>query len=647
MSKLSIVLTLLVVFVVVQILLWIKSHRDQPLVLLKGIQGRTKVEQIVSNINQTSNIIQNTHPNASITSGTRLIPTAKAYESSQNVNTSRTSTTAPGANNNNNMKKNSSNAGYSEGNVRNRIKNVAISKPMSWLEFTSLSNDNYVSAADEKIEPIKNKYAPILCSTNITIMLNEKTVSMEDIRWCRWAISSTGGKVVVGRSWGSLTNSPDRIKFDSLNCNAVSKNMNPSCNDKWGDKLLNFWRNNKISKKCKGKSKIHCYESVNNDRFCVVEDVQINFKLMRNDTKPGISSFSRLFDKGFISTDCGDTGMLPLYEQLNQLHSSQLVSSQCDYTLMGNTIIFSHERANNVGHFMQDIMNVWVLLWVTKLARYSIYTSFLNIDAILDGYFSFNDEPNQFFNLYYHNFLNVIRGSSYGNKTLCIKRVIFQPLQPVLFVRDGWDADQKCSFIGPSSLYQRYNIHMRNSYNLLHVNSNKFKIMFIIRKETEDTWGSERTSRILLNELKLIETLKKELDGREFTVTVEFRAVDLSSLSVNEQIVLFHSSNIIIGMHGAGIVFSSMHLPIGVKNCCGVLEIYPNGEFTPIRGHGNMIREMGIHYSRLDLTSDESSSDGVTINSGPLLSMLQQLIYTTIERPTCILPEVYYNPYFE
>ena len=30
----------------------------------------------------------------------------------------------------------------------------------------------------------------------------------------------------------------------------------------------------------------------------------------------------------------------------------------------------------------------------------------------------------------------------------------------------------------------------------------------------------------------------------------------------------------------------SMHMPIGTKYCCGMIEIYPSGEFTPIKGHG-------------------------------------------------------------
>jgi hypothetical protein len=628
MSNQSYLLTLVVAFVVVQILLWIKSHREESLLLLRGNEGRVKLEQIVPNKQQAS-LLQNNVPVVGSISKNSI---TKEYEDIQNNNN-----VFEDIQNNNNV--------FEDISAKKNVKSVEISKPMSWLEFTSLSNDRYVHIADEKIKPINDKFAPILCSANITSMLNKKMVTIEDVKWCQWAVSSSGGNVVVGSSWGSLTKTEDRLKFDLLNCNAVSKDMNPTCNDKWGDQLIKFWRKKRINRSCKGKSKIYCNENVNNDRFCIIEDVQINFKLMRNDTKPGIRSFSRLFEKGFIATDCDDA--LPLYKQFNELHSSKLVSNQCDHTLMGNTVIFSHDRIDNAGHFMQDVMNVWVLLWVTNLARYSKEMTFLNIDAILNAFFSFNDEPNHLFDLYYHNFLNVIKGSSYGDKTVCIKRVIFQTLQPVLFVRDGWNADQTCSLIGPSSLYQRYNIHMRNSYNLLNIRTNKFKIVFIVRKETKNLWGTMRTSRILLNELKLVDTLKAELNRHEFGTEVEFAAVDLSSLSIKEQIKLFSSTNIIIGLHGAGIVMSSMHLPIGIKNCCGVLEIYPNGEFTPIRGHGNMIREMGIHYDRLDLTAGESSSNGVTIHAEPLLNKLLQLIDVTIEKPTCILPEVYNNPYFE
>ena len=32
-----------------------------------------------------------------------------------------------------------------------------------------------------------------------------------------------------------------------------------------------------------------------------------------------------------------------------------------------------------------------------------------------------------------------------------------------------------------------------------------------------------------------------------------------------------------------------MFMSIGTPNCCGVLEIFPAGEFTPARGHGWVI----------------------------------------------------------
>ena len=30
----------------------------------------------------------------------------------------------------------------------------------------------------------------------------------------------------------------------------------------------------------------------------------------------------------------------------------------------------------------------------------------------------------------------------------------------------------------------------------------------------------------------------------------------------------------------------SMFMSVGTPYCCGVLEIFPRGEFTPARGHG-------------------------------------------------------------
>ena len=45
-------------------------------------------------------------------------------------------------------------------------------------------------------------------------------------------------------------------------------------------------------------------------------------------------------------------------------------------------------------------------------------------------------------------------------------------------------------------------------------------------------------------------------------------------------------------------------MAVGTKNCCGVIEIFPDGEFKGIRGHGNMARRMGHHYARLEVRAN-------------------------------------------
>lgn len=56
---------------------------------------------------------------------------------------------------------------------------------------------------------------------------------------------------------------------------------------------------------------------------------------------------------------------------------------------------------------------------------------------------------------------------------------------------------------------------------------------------------------------------------------------------------------------------------------------------------------MGHHYDRLDLTAEESSSGGITINPGPLVAALTRMVRAVIAQPTCLLPEVVRDVYFE
>ena len=93
---------------------------------------------------------------------------------------------------------------------------------------------------------------------------------------------------------------------------------------------------------------------------------------------------------------------------------------------------------------------------------------------------------------------------------------------------------------------------------------------------------------------------------------------------------------------GAGIA-NSMHMPIGTKYCCGVIEIFPLGEFSQIRGYGNMARRMGHHYERIMLNGD----DGSKVATPALLDTVNQVLRKILEQPTCVLPTVLGDPYFD
>lgn len=197
----------------------------------------------------------------------------------------------------------------------------------------------------------------------------------------------------------------------------------------------------------------------------------------------------------------------------------------------------------------------------------------------------------------------------------------------------------KCSFVGPSTLFQRWNLHIRNNYGLLdeaRMPTNKIITLLLVVRQAK---GSE-TSRVFANPSELQSALRS-IDG--VAVVVQ----DLSLLSFTEQVQLVASSSIVIGMHGAGIA-SSMHMAVGTKNCCGVIEIFPKGDYSPIFGYGNMARRMGHFYERLDLTSGGGGGGGGT--HVPTESVVQ-LANSIIDRfksngSTCIHPSVVADPHF-
>jgi len=85
-----------------------------------------------------------------------------------------------------------------------------------------------------------------------------------------------------------------------------------------------------------------------------------------------------------------------------------------------------------------------------------------------------------------------------------------------------------------------------------------------------------------------------------------------------------------------------LHLPLGTRHCCGVLEIYPaNDHWTEIHGFGNMARRFGYHYDRMQLSNKKVAVDRPSIIPlDTLLEYTSRIIKNIETQSSCILPNV-------
>ena len=178
----------------------------------------------------------------------------------------------------------------------------------------------------------------------------------------------------------------------------------------------------------------------------------------------------------------------------------QLPTQKCDFVINGTTVLYSHDDITNLGHTMNDIMNVWVMLWMNNLARSSNDMTFLNVDSFKLGHNHFDALTCPFYKTYNNSFHAMLRGESFSNSNICLQKVLVQPIPPRFFIWDSWFIDNECSKLGPSSLFQRFNFHVRHSYGILsdddsYETNKKFKVLLIERKQSKNLWGSSRTSR--------------------------------------------------------------------------------------------------------------------------------------------------------
>jgi hypothetical protein len=120
----------------------------------------------------------------------------------------------------------------------------------------------------------------------------------------------------------------------------------------------------------------------------------MNFKKMRK-KRNHENSFSRSWERGFLSADCGsfgkdDIGYFPLYKP--DIEGSD--DAICDYVFNETVIMYSHDNIRNFGSMFTDYMNIWVLMWLNGVSQQSKDITLFNIDNVNRKGKYFNDQVN-------------------------------------------------------------------------------------------------------------------------------------------------------------------------------------------------------------------------------------------------------------
>jgi protein O-GlcNAc transferase len=232
--------------------------------------------------------------------------------------------------------------------------------------------------------------------------------------------------------------------------------------------------------------------------------------------------------------------------------------------------------AGNIWHTFMEIMSMMMTLDVLQLPSKD-EGPILSPDEARNGQIVIVDEhpKDPFFNLWKVATPNykILRRSD-------LKASSFPNTKLILPLAGGsnpfWQGDWKLHSCGPTVLLQQFVHRVLEFYDIMHDdehNVRKLRIVLVDRKETRRLVGQE----------KLIDGLKKRYP------TADIQAIDFADHSLRDQIRTVRKTDVLVGIHGAGLTHS-----IFLEPGSAVIEILP--EEVEFKGFENMARQMNVQY---------------------------------------------------
>jgi hypothetical protein len=173
--------------------------------------------------------------------------------------------------------------------------------------------------------------------------------------------------------------------------------------------------------------------------------------------------------------------------------------------------------------------------------------------------------------------------------------------------------------------------------------------------------GVDTGSRLIANAQEVFDMLRRSftnsghlrLEAAAASPTSVPAAVvmeDLSDLTSEDQMRLVGGSSVLIGVHGTG-MSTSVHMPVGTKYCCGVIEIFAADQLHKDRTtYGLLAKRMGHYYEQVHLPTNSTSTPSGSLVPIDLLEAAVRRVINSMASDssatgTCVHPDVIENPY--
>mmetsp|Transcript_19965 Transcript_19965/g.28603 ORF Transcript_19965/g.28603 Transcript_19965/m.28603 type:complete len:582 (+) Transcript_19965:16-1761(+) len=388
------------------------------------------------------------------------------------------------------------------------------------------------------------------------------------------------------------------------------------CESRYGMQLVEEWRkseqiwcktdpNNQIS------SELRCFpyhqkhkqlDGRGPDMFCEATNFVIDFSKVHGDhstSKPALYDQYLSFGGSSLLSSCSKTN-----EYQPQLfmphHSLQMNSFEADspnsetrssmIEELPTYLLARDEDCENSFHSTADFMNMF-------LVKSVLQSKADNMQVML-----FDKHPDgPYLELIQQAFANnkpVLRHQHYRNQKVMFRRLIFHLESPagLIFPKVSRPDPMRCY---RTSLFDSYRRFVLNAFGLLNVPPPEIpSVALSLRHRT----ASKNVGRILANEAEVVAVLK---EGNMMDLNV----VDTSSMKFSEQLKLIRNTNVLVGVHGAGLMFIMFAADEAV-----LVEIHPS--YRQDRHFRHAARLTGKIYMPLRSHVREhcqGSSDSVTV----------------------------------